>query len=156
MRLRDSQRSRVYKFDRMVRFELQGSLHESMSLEQCNTMIEMVTVHYDLPMVNALGDGRRSRRGAYHRDTKSISLPRHNRNPMAVLHETSHYIMHSLMNDKPYASHGMEFVGIYANLLADYTELTPYWIMENLSKLKIKIDLTYFKSWSKDVTTNAA
>ncbi len=141
MKQRDYQRSKVYKFDRAARFELQGSLRESMTLNQCVKLISDVLYDHQQPGV-IVSDGRGRRRGCANQS--EIKLPRFARNPEYVLHEVAHVLVERSVHKHQTSWHGAIFVGVLCQLLSTYTDLSPSWCHEKVKEIGIDIDLKMF------------
>src|SRR6266508_2632211 len=122
MRTRDSQRSKVYAWERTVSNDEQGA---EMSLEECAVMIRRALSWYGLSGLPRIKDGRGTRlaRGS----DRAINLPRWARRPRSVLHEAAHSVVESFSTQaarsdsnprsaRP-AWHGPEFVTVYIDIL---------------------------------------
>jgi len=117
VRARDSQRSRVYRWEANALDRLCGSTVETLDLQACAAVMERAWRDYWPGCPPQLRDGRGCRiaRGG----SLDIVLPRWARTERVVLHETTHALI-----DRAYsrtcAAHGPEFVRLYVDLLATY------------------------------------
>lgn len=120
MRKRDSQRGKVYAWER--HFHATGRDYE-MTLKECQALVNKVAKFYSVraPKVT---DGR-GRRSAYWYNSWEIALPRWSRQPVIILHELAHMITGNLIIwGKRVASHGPEFVGVEMYLLNKYLKIS--------------------------------
>lgn len=111
MRVRDTQKGKVYKWERQY--------HEkaTMSLDECASLAAKVTRHFKMREVY-IRDGRGCR-SAYSYGG-SIGLPKWSRQPTVVLHEMAHEVERWLRFGRVVAWHGREFVGIEMYLLTKF------------------------------------
>lgn len=112
-RLRDSQRQRVYDFER----EVIGH-GDRLSLDDCAALAAEACALYLLHPV-AVKDGRGRRHACAVRDV-AIKLPRWSRVPEVVLHEVAHCVVHHYLRCEygpGAAGHGPEFVRVFVDLL---------------------------------------
>jgi len=116
-RLRDSQRSRVYRWER--EWLLEGP---EMTLDECRALVEKVCRAFGRDAFPRLKDGRGTRRAKA--TIGCISLPRWARRPQIVLHETAHTLLPRIVsvNGGHYflPPHGPEFVRLLIELLVRY------------------------------------
>ncbi len=156
VKVRDSQKSRVYAWDRSLE---QG---EPMTLDECRQLIESVWEKYAVagctgtcalsgtasyrteerrPAAPTVVDGRGTTiaRGGLHR----ISLPRWARTKPVVLHECAHAILeHREFHQRTpggVAAHGPEFARIFMELLVRFGGYERRTIREAATLHKIKI-----------------
>jgi hypothetical protein len=116
-KVRDSQRSAVYRWER----SLDTTMHaEQMTLEQCRDLIGKVWKRYAYGRMPNVADGRGTRK-AYGSKSR-ISLPRWSRNPTVVLHETAHALV-QLHLGNAVAGHGPEFARVFLGLLEEYMDV---------------------------------
>lgn len=132
MRLRDSQRAKVYAWENRE-FDATAELTDGddgcsiarivkppmLTLDECRKMLVRISRDYDIVMID-IGDGRGRRKACYEVGfPDTIKLPRWARKWWVVLHEAAHWIEWRMVKGKT-ASHGREFVGIYMELLRRY------------------------------------
>lgn len=122
MRARDSQRSRVYAWERTLAGDEDPA---ELSLQECADMIRRVHSWYGLSVLPRVKDGRGTRlaRGS----DRAINLPHRARRPRSVLHEAAHSVVEIFSTQisrgasdprspRP-AWHGPEFVTILIDIL---------------------------------------
>lgn len=118
MAVRDSQRSKVYKFDTAMGITFEPE--KTLTLAAAHYMCQQIAAHYRLPKPG-IGDGRGARRAFYEHNRYRIVLPRWARQSKVVLHEMAHLITYAYYGgSRNVADHGREFVGIYMWLLHKY------------------------------------
>jgi hypothetical protein len=117
--VRDTQKGKVYKSEQEVFKDIIYS--ECMSLDECESFINSLTssdyyIRFKGFKNIKVKSGRGERSPAYyHYDIKTISLPKWARNPVVVIHETIHALVHKTVGD--YAGHHASFCTHYLNLL---------------------------------------
>jgi len=144
---RDSQRAKVYRWEKATPWWLDMMLTEPLSLVECTVMIRRAfkAFGYDAtyPYIK---DGRGSR--VAHGGLYTISLPRWARNPVVVYHETAHSLLARGVARKRYLAkgrkivipgHGPEFVRLYIELLARYVKLDRTALCKSARAAKIKV-----------------
>lgn len=109
MRLRDSQRQKLYNWE--IRCAPEG---DHLSLDECVTLIEKVMRHYHVPMPE-VKDGRRMRRA--NGNAYSISLPSWARSERIVVHEAAHSVIDNYIGYDKVAGHCPEYVWLYTDAL---------------------------------------
>lgn len=109
---RDSQRSKVYRWERDKIFPMDKEL---LLLDDCKSLIEEVFDRYALPMPD-VADGRGTTRARG--STNRINLPRWARTRPVILHESAHGIADRF--DATSAWHGPLFMRIYIDLIHRY------------------------------------
>jgi len=134
MRLRDTQRSKLYAWETEL-FDVKAEINQSatgaaeivkittppmMEIKEIKKLVTKVARDYGLSHRKvAVGDGRGRRRACYSPSTREIKLPRWARKQWVVLHELAHWIEY-VLHPKRAAWHGREFTGIYMELLRRY------------------------------------
>jgi len=107
--MRDSQRSKVYSWERTLPTK-------ELSLDECRDLITKACRYYG-KVVPVVKDGRGT---AYARGySYEINLPRWARTTVTVLHEVAHSI-HTKYRQGDEATHGKEFMRIFIDLLAHF------------------------------------
>lgn len=110
MRPRDSQRSRVYAWDKAVNG---GSTEGSLEIEEIEALVKRIwraergRYGHAAAAIPAVHDGRGRRRPGSSRTRHAILLPRWCRSEWMVAHELAH-----LLDTRANAAHGPRFVGI--------------------------------------------
>ena len=112
-KVRDQQRSKVYKWEQSFRDT------KTMPLEDCAALIKKAVNHYNLRMPR-VADGRGCRRALYAAYKYTITLPKWARTPEVTLHETAHLVADTLFLCNRGPAHGREFVGVFMYLLSKY------------------------------------
>jgi hypothetical protein len=122
MRTRDSQRSKVYAWERTSSGDEDPG---EMSLQECAEMIRRTRSWYGLSTLPHVKDGRGTRL-AWGND-RTINLPRWARRPRFVLHEAAHSVIENFSARAPRgesnarsarpAWHGPEFMTVYVDIL---------------------------------------
>lgn len=113
-RFRDSQRSKVYAWER---FLPDGP---PMTMEECADLIARATALYSSVGPPRLKDGRGTRiarGGAW-----TINLPKWARTARTVLHETAHCICWRRLGPHAHAAHGPEFVAVFLDLYERFVD----------------------------------
>ena len=123
MRLRDSQRSKLYAWENrecdLLRFRGTECV-PPMELREIKKLVTKVARDYGLTKRKVLvKDGRGRRNACYSHYERAIKLPIWSRRPVVVLHELAHWITR-VMSGRDYAAHGREFTGIFMELLRRY------------------------------------
>lgn len=131
MRVRDSQRARVYKAERAAGFDAMGQ--EFQTVEECQKFVNKVTgsafwrTVYAGPTGLFLSEGKvlvqgrnvvvKDGRGSPHgrAGRYEIDLPRWSRNRWVILHELAHVARPTAREGA--AAHGREFCSIYLKLV---------------------------------------
>jgi putative metallohydrolase (TIGR04338 family) len=118
-RLRDSQRSRVYKAEATLHLAA-GRRFETLPLCQAYADHVLQQAHSAgiLPFkrITVLA-GWGGRRAGARPALSEITLPRWSRSEAVILHELAHIINGRLMNGTPYAHHGEEYVARFVRLV---------------------------------------
>lgn len=128
-RPRDSQRSKIYAFDK----ELKTLLPQTLTLQEIEQLVRRIWRDYEIRCSTpTIGDGRGARRGKalYHKHM--IVLPRFARTNWYALHEIAH-----ILTPWSAAHHGPEFASIYAQLLERYAGVQQ--VRSKMRQHKIKI-----------------
>ncbi len=141
---RDSQQSRVYKWEK--KFFLKKYNSEFTTLDRIQTFLDGVrsdiNMKTPIEVVHSRKDSRRA--FAYHR-TKKIALPCRCMTRADALHELSHHVVDFQMPSDPmHASHGPEFVSVYSALVHWYMKVPEHVIFEHIDKCKVKHDQSTF------------
>lgn len=114
MRLRDTQRQKVYNWENTT---FAGKHGETLTLNECTALVHKALRRYGIRSTVPVKDGRGHRwaRGGSH----EIELPKWARNPVVVIHEAAHAVVDFLerRHDVQVAAHGPEFVRVYVSLL---------------------------------------
>lgn len=119
MSLRDSQRTKFYKWEREV---VSGRARDQrLSLEACGELISKVCRSYSVA-IPEVKDGRGTRKASA--QLNRINLPRWARTKGVVLHELTHCILDfdAFRRGRwgnAYAAHGPEFMRLFIQLLAN-------------------------------------
>jgi hypothetical protein len=108
MPARDTQRSRVYKWERSEF----GWDTEQISLCECQRIINQEADWLGIEV----SDGRGCRKALARISRKQIGLPVNMRKRWVVLHEIAHFLAH----DSRWAAHGSQFMQEYIRLLAKH------------------------------------
>jgi len=132
-RARDSQRSKVYAWERAHVPDFDGKGTYKLTLRQCEIMINRVWADYrpgeHAPRV-ADGRGCSNAKGGRWR----ITLPRWARTVPIVLHELAHPL-----TPHPAAPHGPEFVRLFIDLLVRYDEGDKAELLRTARACRLKI-----------------
>lgn len=116
LRPRDSQRSRLYKWEQRLRREHRDTTPQEMSLDDCDRLIARAYRVYGLKWSGRTVAGKSERHSATG-SRFQVSLPRWARQPIVVLHEAAHGILNTLEERGDYrAPHGPEFARIMIEL----------------------------------------
>lgn len=119
-KMRDSQRSAMYAWERKFRDDVYKELpdcSEMLPLGVCEDLVREVWADYrPKEAIPTVVDGRGRRYAGGSR--RKISLPRWARSRVVVLHETAHSLMPT---DEP--PHGKMFARLFLELLDHYTKL---------------------------------
>lgn len=110
--VRDSQRSKVYEWERL---EFNGD-NEMLSLESCQAICDKFASHTLTGFNLTATDGRRRRNACAKIDKHQVCLPRWSRKAWIVLHEIAHHLAYH----PTHADHGRQFMQEYVQLLAKY------------------------------------
>ena len=120
MRLRDSQRSKVYAWeDREFGGTAGDGAQPKMELAEIQQLADRVRRDYGIRSRIEVMDGRGRRRACYSPGLNAIKMPRWSRMRYSVLHELAHAVEYLKWPGRA-AWHGREFVGIYMELLRRY------------------------------------
>lgn len=130
--MRDSQRSKVYGWERLLNPKDE---QEELSLAECEQLVKDVWAayrpHQRLPRV-ADGRGTRNATGS----SWKINLPLWSRNRITVLHETAHSL------NPPGPAHGPDFVRLLIELLERWALLPRRQLLDSARVAKVKIGRT--------------
>jgi len=140
MRVRDFQRSRLYKWERSQSW-WEGNdwaTPGSMSLPQCKALIKRATKRYGAWMPS-VRDGRGNRNASG--SASVIKLPRWARSMPVVLHESGHAINSQRgTNGAPYGDkHGPVFLRLFIQLLATYMKLDEADLVRSAKAAGLKV-----------------
>lgn len=130
---RDSQRSKVYAWERAHVPDFDGKQSYKLTLRQCEIMINRVWADYrptETPPRVADGRGCSNAKGGRWR----ITLPRWARTVPIVLHELAHPLTRS---DLP--AHGPEFVRLFIDLLVRYNEGDKAELLRTARAARVKV-----------------
>lgn len=123
MRLRDTQRSKLYDWEDREFNTLGTKLvtdSPQMELSEIRKLLTKVARDYGLTRWKPdVTDGRGRRKACYSPSWNEIKLPRWSRRRYIVLHEIAHWIEYVAFPGRC-AWHGREFVGIFMELLRRY------------------------------------
>jgi len=139
MRVRDTQRQRVYDWEASISKVGDGE----MTLPACHKMIKQVWATYvgDDPVPRVVnGRGRRS--ACYVPLYHEIRLPRSMRSPQVVLHEAAHAILDYYIQRKrcsPEPIHGPVFARLVIDLYACYIGVDRARLMDDATVRGIKL-----------------
>ena len=132
-RPRDFQRRRVYQWEQ---HHVLPHLSKLLSLQECRALVERAYRWWEQPSKMDIGwkpptvtDGRGRRHACGSREV--IKLPRWSRTIPIVLHECAHG-----MSDD---GHGPNFVAVYLDLLAKFTDLDTKLLLDSLDKSGVQI-----------------
>jgi hypothetical protein len=120
MRVRDSQRSKLYAWENAT---FAGKYGETMSLDECRVLAYEAIGRYGFTNQPAVKDGRGRRSAGA--NSHEIDLPKWARNRFVVLHEVAHTLT-SLLETRhgvprnSWAAHGAEYTRIFVSLLQAY------------------------------------
>jgi hypothetical protein len=137
---RDSQRSKVYAWERAV---LPGTFTaggKKISLTKCEALVKRIwrdQGRVDPPP--AISDGRGCKR-AYTLEDTLIKLPRWARKPEVVIHEIAHALLHRRRVAHDLAAHGPEFVVQYIDLLEQYAGMDRDVLLAMAGEMRVKVD----------------
>jgi len=107
-KVRDSQRSKVYRWE-TLEF---GWDTETLSLDQCQSLCDKYVPHWNL----TVSDGRGRRRACAKIDKHQVCLPKWARKAWIVLHEIAHHLAYA----PNHADHGRQYMQEYVQLLAKH------------------------------------
>lgn len=138
MRKRDTQRARVYAWERKVTRELGVQMSTGfMSLEECGAFIARVWPkergRYGLPR-RKVPDLQRVHRGQTRAISHggAVSLPRWARNPWVILHELAHELARTF-------DHGPRFTGVLIGLVSRWMGLDPDQLLVSAEEACVKV-----------------
>jgi hypothetical protein len=119
--MKDSQRSKVYKWEREIWAMV--DLKATLTLDECKSLIREMHRDADISLAcrftfPSVLDGRGNRRASYNQTRHQIKLPRWARSKWVVCHEYAHY----LVDSTKYEAHGAEFVSALIALLVRYAK----------------------------------
>jgi len=143
---RDSQRAKVYRWEKAASWWVDMMLTEPLTLVECTELVCRVFKAFGYSTCPYIRDGRGSRwaRG----DLYTISLPKWARRPVVVYHEAAHSLLCNGTANKRYLArnqriavpaHGPEFVRLYIELLARYAKLDRRTLCESARAAKVKV-----------------
>lgn len=120
MRLRDTQRSRVYAVDLDLGWLSDGP---PLSLDACEALAVKALERYGITGGIDMADGRGRRRGVTQNGGQRIVLPVWARQPYYVLHEAAHAVIDRSrrFGTPAVAHHGPEYARVYLDLLRTFT-----------------------------------
>jgi hypothetical protein len=129
---RDSQRSKLYAWERSGALPSHRAEEHRLTLEECAALAARIYQDHRLktPKVK---DGRRRRGACYQRYGHTIRLPRWARCKWVVIHECAHGMVGE---DEP--AHGARFCYLYAYLLWRYFDQRDYRAAMAAAGLKIE------------------
>lgn len=114
MRLRDTQRQKVYDWENKT---FAGKHGETLTLDECTVLVHKALRRYGITSTVPVKDGRGHRwaRGG----AREIELPRWARNELVVLHEAAHAVVDFLerRHGVTVSAHGPEFMRVFVSLL---------------------------------------
>ncbi len=128
-RSRDSQRSKVYEWERPYH-------KNTLTLSECQALVEEVFKKYSLEAPR-VADGRGRSSACYKPGIHVICIPVWARKHSIVLHECAHGLVDKI--EPELAWHGPEFARVYAQLLAHYKYDTLSDIITSLKNKNIKV-----------------
>ena len=135
-RIRDSQKSKVYKWEN----KNLPYIGEQLSLEQCEQLIHQAIAWWfrnpkpHMPLIKS-GKGTTVARGG----AKLINLPTWARNYGVVLHETTHCLIDRMKHNDVDGGHGPYFMRTYIELLGYFLKVDKAELVGRAKADKIKV-----------------
>jgi hypothetical protein len=115
---RDSQRSKVYKWERKHFYKPTECV---MNILSCLELIREISEYYEIPMP-ILKDDLRANHPYFKASNNTINIPFNMRKKWVIIHEISHAI-NKHINGSSMPSHGPEFVAIYMDVLNKFHDI---------------------------------
>jgi len=145
---RDSQQSRVYKWEK--KFFLKKYNQEFTTLSRMQNFLDDVrkdlSLYEPIKVVRSRSDSDRAW-AYYHNNT--IALPWRCMTHADALHELSHHVVHHQMpRDLRCAGHGPEFVSVYAAMVQWYMGVPDSTLFGNMDKYKLEHDQYIFDHYA--------
>ena len=140
-RVRDSQRSKVYQWEKNNvpnLYDIEFTLHDCKQLAYKAIWWWLrVPTGYVGTFMPIIKDGRGTRKAKGGR--KQISLPPWSRTYGVVLHETAHCIIRRMGQHQEDGSHGPVFMRIYIELLTHFRKIDKSKLLKSAKADKIKV-----------------
>lgn len=110
--LRDSQRLKMYKWERELR--KQYGVEPTLSMEECAALVKKICKDF-FGVAPRVTDGRGRRSACYKQQANVICLPKWSRSAVVVCHEVAHWVYR---HNNRVESHGAEFMRTFIEILA--------------------------------------
>lgn len=138
MKIRDYQRTRVYRLDD----DLAAARPEKLTLAECKTLADKAVNAYiktfRFPWANPsdilVKDGRGRRSCCAIKSNMEIRMTVHGRTPVILMHEVAH-----LLTPRDVAAHGAEYMAIYLWLLVKFVKFDAKNVRECAEARGVKI-----------------
>jgi hypothetical protein len=148
-RIRDSQRSKVYRWERGSRISTPDVIN-TLSINDLREFSKSICSELGLDFKECPTIRSRSgcSSGYYLVDNIIKLIPEHHER-LTLIHELSHFLVrYWVSRDKVVAAHGQEFVGIYCYLMIRFLNKDYYDLMDSLREARIAVTMpTQYYLW---------
>lgn len=155
-RPRDYQKSRVYRFDSMVKLEYGD--HALLNWDDTRSMVNTIRKENNFIIIDDIyiADGRACRwgRGGIRNGKPYIQLPKACRTKTIICHEMAHVIVWQLQSDKRLSGHGKEFMYVYFSLLEQFADCNRngLHVIRQVCKVEIAHALTHLTLAAQEIS----